>query len=209
VNWAEEKAAFRRRLDYQLMSDLVPVGSRVLDLGCGDGELLAGLKAQRGCEVRGIEIDAVHVRNCIQRGIPVYHGDMMEGIRHYRDGAFDLVLLSQTLQQTADPVRVIHEMLRVGKRAIISFPNFGWWRTRLQLLITGRMPRHSLLPYEWYNTPNVHLCTVRDFRILCQQEGLTVVREMYMGANAHQISALAANWRAALAIFELQDGRSA
>ncbi len=104
MSWLEEKAAVKKRLDYQLMGDMVPVGARVLDLGCGDGELLADLRANRGCQVRGIEIDPAHVRNCIQRGIPVYHGDMMEGIKHYRDASFDLVLLSQTLQQTADPV---------------------------------------------------------------------------------------------------------
>lgn len=205
MSWLEEKAAVKKRLDYQLMGDMVPVGARVLDLGCGDGELLADLRANRGCQVRGIEIDPAHVRNCIQRGIPVYHGDMMEGIKHYRDASFDLVLLSQTLQQTADPVQVIHEMLRVGDRAIISFPNFGWWKTRLQLLLSGRMPRHRLLPYEWYNTPNVHLCTIRDFCLLCEQEGLTVVREMYLVPTARRVGRFAANWRAGLAIFELRN----
>jgi len=204
MSWVKEKAAVKQRLDYQLMGDLVPVGSRVLDLGCGDGDLLAELRARRQCQVRGIEIDPAHVRHCIERGVPVYHGDMMEGIQHYRDGSFDLVLLSQTLQQTSDPVRVIHEMLRVGERAIISFPNFGWWKTRLQLLFTGRMPRHRLLPYEWYDTPNVHMCTIRDFRILCEQEALTVVREMYLVPTARRVGRFMANWRAGLAIFELQ-----
>ncbi|NLT74742.1 MAG: methionine biosynthesis protein MetW [Chloroflexi bacterium] len=206
MSWTESAAVARRRLDYQVMGDLVPEGSRVLDLGCGDGELLADLQANRRCQVRGIEIDPAHVRNCIQRGIPVYHGDMMEGIRHYRDGAFDLVILSQTLQQTTDPVQVIHEMLRVGQRAIISFPNFGWWRTRLQLLFTGRMPRHRLLPYQWYNTPNVHFCTIRDFRALCVQEGLSVVRELYLVPEARRVGPFMANWRAGLAIFELRNG---
>jgi len=204
MSWVKEKAAVKQRLDYQLMGDLVPVGSRVLDLGCGDGDLLAELRERRQCQVRGIEIDPAHVRRCVERGVPVYHGDMMEGIQHYRDGSFDLVLLSQTLQQTSDPVRVINEMLRVGERAIISFPNFGWWKTRLQLLFTGRMPRHRLLPYEWYDTPNVHMCTIRDFRILCEQEALTVVREMYLVPTARRVGSFMANWRAGLAIFELQ-----
>lgn len=209
MSWVEEKAAVKQRLDYQLMGDLVPVGSRVLDLGCGDGDLLAELRDRRQCQVRGIEIDPTHVRHCIERGVPVYHGDMLEGIQHYRDGSFDLVLLSQTLQQTTDPVRVIHEMLRVGERAIISFPNFGWWKTRLQLLFSGRMPRHRLLPYEWYDTPNVHLCTIRDFRLLCEQEGLTVVREMYLVPTARRVGRFMANWRAGLAIFELRANRMA
>ncbi len=198
----------KRRLDYALISELVPYGSRVLDLGCGDGQLLWDLRTNRNCDVRGIEIDETHVRNCILRGLPVYHGDMLEGLQHYRNKSFDLVILSQTLQQTADPVRVIHGMLRVGKRAIISFPNFGWWRTRLQLLFTGHMPRHRLLPYEWYNTPNVHLCTISDFATLCRQEGLEVLHEIFIAPPDRRIGPFLANWRAGLAILELSDGRS-
>ncbi len=207
MSWTSEPRETKRRLDYELISELVPHGSRVLDLGCGDGQLLADLMANRACDVRGIEIDETHVRNCIQRGLPVYHGDMLEGLQHYRNGSFDLVILSQTLQQAADPVRVIHAMLRVGERAIISFPNFGWWKTRLQLLITGRMPRHRLLPYEWHNTPNVHLCTVRDFRILCRQEGLQVLHEIFVAPPARRVGPFLANWRAGLAIFELRQER--
>lgn len=208
MSWIGAPKETKRRLDYELIAELVPYGSRVLDLGCGDGQLLADLMVNRGCDVRGIEIDQAHVNNCIQRGLAVYHGDMLEGLQHYRNDSFDLVILSQTLQQTSDPVRVIHAMLRVGRRAIISFPNFGWWKTRLQLLFTGRMPRHRLLPYEWYNTPNVHLCTVKDFRILCRQEGLQALHEIFVAPPARRIGPLLANWRAGLAIFELRDGHS-
>jgi len=195
-----------RRLDYQLIESLVPAGARVLDLGCGDGRLLAELAAHKNCSVRGIEIDKRAVLACTRRGVPVYHGDMLEGMDFFDSGAFDTVVLSQTLQQTADPVRVIREMLRVGESAVISFPNFGHWRARLQLLLRGRMPRTPVLPYAWHDTPNVHLCTVRDFRLLCQALDLARVQEIFLAPSNRQISRLAANWRAGLAIFQVQAG---
>ena len=193
----------KRRLDYALIQALVPHGSRVLDLGCGDGQLLAELAANKACQGRGIEINDQAVLACIQRGVAVYHGDMLEGMRYYRDDSFDVVILSQTLQQASDPVRVIQEMLRVGDTAIISFPNFGYWKVRLQLLLRGRMPVNDLLPYQWYDTPNVHLCTVTDFRKLCQAQGLRRMREIFLVPPSRQIGALGANWRAGLAIFQI------
>jgi len=165
----------KRRLDYALIEALVPPGSRVLDLGCGDGQLLAELAANKDCQGRGIEINDQAVLACIQRGVAVYHGDMLEGMGYYRDDSFDVVILSQTLQQASDPVYVINEMLRVGDTAIISFPNFGYWEVRLQLLLRGRMPVNDLLPYEWYNTPNIHLFSLRDFLELCDEDGIVVL----------------------------------
>jgi len=196
----------KRRLDYELIEALVPNGARVLDLGCGDGRLLAQLAQNKGCQGYGIEINERYVLECIKRGVPVYHGDMMEGMTHYRDQSFDLVILSQTLQQTHRPLEVIQEMLRVGKTAIISFPNFGYWRVRLRLLISGRMPVNDLLPYTWHTTPNVHLCTVTDFRELCDANNLVRTRELFLVPPARQISRLLANWRAGLAIFEIRRG---
>jgi methionine biosynthesis protein MetW len=182
----------------------------VLDLGCGDGQLLAELVEHKGCQGRGIEINEQSVVACIRRGVAVYHGDMLEGMGFYGERSFDVVVLSQTLQQTSDPVRVIGEMLRVGETAIISFPNFGYWRVRLQLLLSGRMPRNALLPYAWYNTPNVHLCTVKDFRRLCEEQNLERVREIFLVPPSRQIGSFLANWRAGLAIFQVQHrGRTA
>ncbi len=198
------RSSSRIRPDYGLIESLVPRCAKVLDLGCGDGSLLAHLKANKGCDGRGIEIDERAVLECVTRGVPVYHGDMVEGMDSYRDRTFDVVILSQTLQQTSDPRHVIHEMLRVGGRAIISFPNFGHWYTRLQLLLTGRMPQNRLLPYTWYETPNVHLCTVKDFLELCSAERLCRVEEIYLTPGYRRVSSSLANLWAGLAIFEIE-----
>jgi methionine biosynthesis protein MetW len=192
------------RLDYELIESLVPDGAKVLDLGCGDGQLLSELIENKRCVVRGIEVDEQAALECIGRGVPVYQGDMLEGMSFYTDAQFDVAILSQTLQQTSRPPDVIREMLRVGRRAIISFPNFGYWRVRGQLLFSGRMPRNPLLPHHWYNTPNVHLCTVKDFREFCDRENLERVREIFLSPRQRRISPFGANWRAGLAIFQIQ-----
>jgi methionine biosynthesis protein MetW len=200
------RAAIKRRPDYDLIARLVPEGARVLDLGCGDGQLLADLMRLKGCQGYGIEIDEARVIECINRGVPVYHGDMMEGLSHYRDQTFELVILSQTLQQTQNPRLVAHEMLRVGHSAIISFPNFGQWRLAMQLLFGGHMPENELLPYRWYDTPNVHLCTVRDWTDLCQQEGMRIDNEVFVVPPDRQIRPFLVNLRAGLAIFQISRG---
>jgi len=205
MNGTRKNRPTKLRLDYELIESLVADGAKVLDLGCGDGHLLADLIEYKGCQGRGIEIDEEATLQCIQRGVPVYHGDMLEGMSFYRDGQFDVVILSQTLQQTMDPPKVIHEMLRVGRRAIISFPNFGHWLVRWQLLVSGRMPHNRLLPYHWYNTPNVHFCTVKDFREFCERQKLGR-EEIFLSARYQRLSALLANWRAGIAIFQIERG---
>lgn len=192
------------RLDYELIESLVPDGAKVLDLGCGDGQLLSDLIEHKRCVGRGIEIDETAVLECVRRGVPVYHGDMLEGMSFYRDGEFDVTILSQTLQQVMKPPEAIREMLRVGRRAIISFPNFGHWSARLGLLWTGRMPRTALLSYHWFNTPNVHLCTIKDFRAFCDRMNLARVREIFLTPGQRRIGPWLANWRAGLAIFQVE-----
>ncbi|HOI55092.1 MAG TPA: methionine biosynthesis protein MetW [Phycisphaerae bacterium] len=194
----------RRRVDYELIEEMIAPGSRVLDLGCGDGALLQELVEQKNVVGRGVEINDQRVLECVDRGLAVFHGDLIEGLSYYGDQSFDTVILSQTLQQTLDPRKVLREMLRVGKRAIISFPNFGHWSIRLQLVFTGRMPRTRHLPHQWYDTPNVHLLTVRDFREFADKEGTRILREVFLNLGGQRMIPLLENWRASTAIFLLE-----
>jgi len=168
------------RVDHKIIAELIDNGSRVLDLGCGDGSLLKFLVTEKSVIGRGVEITEEGMEICVSKGLSVLHGDIDEGIRDYRDGFFDYVVLSQTLQVVHRPRFVIKEMLRAGKKAIVSFPNFGNWRVRLDLLFSGRMPKSDVLPFEWYDTPNIHLCTIKDFRVLCSEMGIRIEREIYL-----------------------------
>jgi methionine biosynthesis protein MetW len=159
------------RVDLLLVSQMVAPGSRVLDVGCGDGELLQLLGEARKVDGRGIELSREGVSRCVARGLSVIQGDADTDLADYPDDAFDYVILSQTLQATRHPRRVIEDMLRIGRKAIVSFPNFGHWRVRTQLLLKGRMPTTGNLPHSWYDTPNIHLCTIRDFVALCDETG--------------------------------------
>lgn len=192
------------RLDYRVIEDHVAPGARVLDVGCGDGALLQELILQKDVEGQGIDIDVNQVLRCIARGVPVYHGDMLEGMSLFEDGRFDCVILSQTLQQIHHPERVLREMLRVGRRAIISFPNFGHWRVRLQLLWRGRMPVTRVLPAQWHDTPNIHMLTAKDFRAFCRDQGARIVDEVYISSSYKQSSSWLANLRAATAVFVVE-----
>ena len=187
------------RSDYALIGEIVEPGSRVLDLGCGEGELLEWLAAQKNVEARGVEIESAKVQRAIARGVSVYQGDINEGLADYPDQAFDYVILSQTLQETRQPRRVLREMLRVGRRLIVAFPNFGHWKVRLSLLSSGRAPRTALFPYEWYDSPNIHFLTVHDFEELAQREGLTVERRYFLAG--HRKVAMLPNLMAEVAVF--------
>ena len=169
-----------RRFDYKLIEDLVPEGATVLDLGCGDGELLAGLIAEKHVRGSGVEISQEAVEACVAKDLSVFHGDLDEGLADYADGSFDVVILSLSLQQLRRPQMVVREMVRVGKLAIVSFPNFAHWAVRGALLVHGRMPISRELPYQWYDTPNIHLCTVKYFRALCRRERLCIESELYL-----------------------------
>jgi methionine biosynthesis protein MetW len=164
------------RLDQRLIADLVAPGSSVLDIGSGDGTLLEYLARTRGCDARGIELDMGEVARSVARGLAVLQGDADTDLADYPDGAFDYVVLSRTLQAVERPREVLRQMLRIGRRALVSFPNFGHWQVRWQLLRTGRMPMTATWDRPWYETPNIHPCTVRDFFALCTREGYEVER---------------------------------
>ncbi len=164
------------RLDLRLIAEMVEPRSRVLDIGCGDGALLDILVHERGVDGRGIEIDMREVAAAVAQGLAVIHADADTDLAFYPDAAFDYVILSRTLQATERPREVLAQMLRIGRRAIVSFPNFGHWRVRLALVTTGRMPRTPALDRPWYDTPNIHLCTISDFFDLCAMDGYVVER---------------------------------
>ena len=164
------------RLDLRLMSEMISPGSRVLDIGSGDGSLIDFLFRTRGCDARGIELDMAAVTHAVAHGLPVMHGDADTDLEYYPDAAFDYVVLSRTLQAVERPREVLRQMLRIGTRALVSFPNFGHWLVRWQLLIAGRMPMTATWDRPWHETPNIHPCTVRDFFELCAQEGYEVER---------------------------------
>jgi len=187
------------RGDFAIISELVAPNSKVLDLGCGEGELLAWLAENKGVDARGVEISATKVRRAIARGVSAYQGDIDEVLEDYSNHAFDYVILSQTLQETRWPLKVMRDMLRVGRHAIVAFPNFGHWSVRLSLLFTGRAPKTGLFPYEWYDSPNIHFLTVDDFDQLVRQEGFTIERNYFL-SRRRRIHLLP-NLRAAVAVY--------
>ncbi len=156
------------RVDFLTVAEMVEPGARVLDVGCGNGALLALLAEKRGCDARGIELSQRGVNEAVSRGLSVVQGDADKDLASYPDGAFDYVILSQTLQATHRPKDVLADMLRIGKRAIVSFPNFAHWRIRSQILFKGRMPVTENLSYSWFDTPNIHFCTIADFVALAR-----------------------------------------
>jgi methionine biosynthesis protein MetW len=169
------------RWDHLFIVDQVPRGSRVLDLGCGRGTLLKMLAERKGVRGTGIELVEEKVYDAVAKGVTVYHGDFNEGLSYYPDNSFDYVVLSQTLQEALETVQTLLEALRVGRYVVASFPNFGHWRSRLQLLLTGRAPVTRSLPYQWYDTPNVHSLTIKDFRRFAKEQQIRIVREFFVG----------------------------
>jgi methionine biosynthesis protein MetW len=163
------------RADLLLIQDWIAPGSRVLDLGCGDGAFLAHLKATKNIHDCGLEIDADNILRCLQAGVNVIEQNMDKGLQNFESHSFDTVVLAQTLQALHRPDEIVEEMLRVGKNCILTFPNFAYWRHRLSLLSEGRMPKSEQLPYEWYDTPNLHHCTISDFDELCRRKQIKVL----------------------------------
>lgn len=163
------------RADLEIIQDWIPTGSRVLDLGCGDGELLAWLRDHKQVTGYGLEIDADNIAQCLHKGINVIEQDLDQGLSNFASNSFDVVVMTQALQAVQYPDRLLEEMLRIGRQCIITFPNFGHWRCRWDLLHKGQMPVSDFLPYTWYNTPNIHFCTFLDFEALCHQRQVQVI----------------------------------
>ena len=158
--------------EFKIISDLLPNNSRVLDVGCGDGTLMKFLSKEKNIDVRGLELNEENVNTCISKGLSVIEGNAENELGQFPDKSFDFVILSQTLQAFYSPVTVLDQLLRVGKASIVSIPNFGYWRVRAKLLFFGRMPETKSLPYKWYDTPNLHMCTIKDFYELCKNRNI-------------------------------------
>jgi methionine biosynthesis protein MetW len=171
------------RPDFSVIGEIIQPRSRVLDLGCGEGALLAWLVEHKQVLARGVEIEAAQVRKAIALGVSAYQGDIDEGLADYPDKAFDYVILSQTLQETRSPLQVLKEMLRVGRRAIVSFPNFGHWSVRRAMLFTGQAPKTKLFPYDWYNSPNIHFLSINDFEDLCRATGFPIEKRYFLSGS--------------------------
>ena len=190
-----------QRYDFELIASWIPERARVLDLGCGDGVLLAGLAATRGVRGYGVEIDDAGVLASVRNGVNVIQDNLEAGLATFRDNAFDFVILSQTLQAMRNVEGVMNEMLRVGREGIVTFPNFGYWRHRLDVM-RGRMPVSKSLPHTWYNTPNLHLCTVKDFEDLCVKMGAEILEERVIH-EGKQVAVLP-NLRGSLGVFRFR-----
>jgi len=170
----------------------IPTGARVLDLGCGDGEFLELLRRERDAEVTGIEIDAGNITAAIARGLNIIEQDLDGGLANFPDQSFDVVVMAHALQAVHFPDRVLEEMLRIGRQSVVTFPNFGNWRCRLHLATRGRMPVSRFMPYSWYDTPNIHFCTVKDFETLCRQRGIRILDRDMLGNDGD--SGLSRRW---------------
>jgi methionine biosynthesis protein MetW len=191
------------RPDFAAIAAWIPNGASVLDLGCGDGSLLRYLRETRGVRGYGVEISDIDIVSCIVNGMNVIQNDLESGLSDFEDNSFDFVILSQTLQATRHTEALIREMLRVGHEGIVSFPNFGYWRNRLRVL-RGHMPVSRELPYQWYDTPNVHLCTLHDFENFCRDQNVTVLQRSVM-TGEREISLLP-NLLGSTAVYRFQRG---
>ncbi|MDR3632035.1 MAG: methionine biosynthesis protein MetW [Desulfocapsaceae bacterium] len=196
------------RYDLQTIASWIAAGSRVLDLGCGNGDLLAWLAAQRGVRGTGIERDAEKAAACIARGLSVLQGDLNAEVDDYPDRSFDYVILSQTLQQVLEPARLLRSLSRIGRQVIVSFPNFSHYTIRLQLLMKGLAPKNDQLPYSWYDTPNIRVITLDDFRRFAGEVGYTIVREAAINTDHHDRQGHIVRWctnlRACYGIFAIE-----
>ncbi len=190
----------------EIIREHINPGSRVIDLGCGDGRLLSMLRDEHSCTVQGVELDRSGIIQTITRGVPVIHADLDQGLPEFPEDSFDFAVLSSTLQQVRHPQEVLKEMLRIARRALVVVPNFGFWRVRLQVVLHGRAPVTSELPYEWYNTPNLHFLSMHDFRDMSQTMNVRILKELPIIGGRAVNRAWAANLRAASALYVIERG---
>ena len=176
------------KIEFKIIADLLPKNSRVLDVGCGDGILMKLLSDEKDIDVRGLELNEENVETCISKGLSVIEGDAETELGQFPDKSFDYVILSQTLQAFYNPVYVLEHLLRIGKSSIVSIPNFGYWKVRTNLLLFGKMPETKSFPYKWYNTPNLHMCTIEDFYQLCNEKKINM--EKIIGVNNDKTSSI-------------------
>tara|TARA_X000001036_G_scaffold378450_1_gene368809 strand:- start:1298 stop:1891 length:594 start_codon:yes stop_codon:yes gene_type:complete len=169
--------------EFEIIANLLPNNSRVLDVGCGDGTLMKFLSKEKNIDVRGLELDEKNVETCISKGLSVIEGDAETELGQFPNKSFDFVILSQTLQAFYSPVTVLDHLLRIGKSSIVSIPNFGYWKVRTSLLLFGRMPETKSLPYKWYDTPNLHMCTIKDFYELCKNRNINMKKIVGLNNN--------------------------
>lgn len=189
------------RKDLQLIYDWIPAQAHVLDLGCGGGELLYALMHEKHCTGYGVEIDVDSVQAAIERGVNVLQADLEQGLAAFADNSFDVIVLSQTIQAMQNTETILRDLTRIAKQAIVSFPNFGYWQNRLQLLLGGHMPVSERMPYQWYNTPNIHWCTLQDFDQLCAQNNIRVLERAVM-TGEKRVDWLP-NWLGSLAFYRV------
>ena len=169
--------------EFKVISELIENKSKALDVGCGDGDLMKYLFENKTKDIRGLEISKESVQNCLSKGLPVIEGNAENDLMQFPNHSFEYVILSQTLQAFLNPEKVIKELLRVGKKAIVTIPNFGHWKVRLKLLINGTMPLTENLPYEWHNTPNLHMCTIKDFFIFCEKRNIKIFKSLALNQD--------------------------
>lgn len=192
---------FARRPDFARIVELIPDNVKVLDLGCGNGALLKTLFSEKNAKGCGVEMDQDKIIESSVNGVPVIHQDLNDGLAGFPDASYDYVVLSQTLQAVSRPDELLEEMVRVGRKVIVSFINFGHYKVRLQLLFSGKMPVNPTLPDPWYDTPNIHLATLRDFRDLCRDKGLCIVREIPLGEGGSPVGRFHSNLFALTSVF--------
>ena len=176
----------KMKKEFKVIADLLPNNTRVLDIGCGDGSLMSLLNEEKHIEVRGLELNQENVQECIHKGLPVIQGNAETELHQFPDKSFDYVVLSQTLQAFYEPEKVLRNLLRIGKSVVISIPNFGFWKVRIKLLFFGEMPVTKTLPNTWYNTPNLHMCTIKDLFNFCDEKKINI--EKVVGVNENKTS---------------------